>query len=299
MELIQLSYFQKVAELENFSSASEELFITQPALSKSIINLESELGVKLFDRIKGKVSLNKNGDNLLVHTKRIFAEIESIEAEFLEQANQDKHTVRFSNVLTILAKDIINTYMLKNMEVHIFQMKMSPEQSRKKLLKGEIDFAICFSPIQDEMVAWKHLFFDPNYAALPKNHPLAQRQGICLSELKNERFLLNNQHEECIRLIMDQCKAAGFIPNVVYEGNNFNTIEELAMGGYGIFLIAKSVANFLAVTRGGRLSGMVLIKIEDACCGADVGIATFKGKPLSSEAQKLCNYIIENLSSYK
>ena len=69
MTFKQLQFFRKTAELENISRAAKELFVAQPALSKSIKDLEAELKYPLFDRNGKKISLNQNGRILYKHVK--------------------------------------------------------------------------------------------------------------------------------------------------------------------------------------------------------------------------------------
>ena len=70
MELLQLRYFQKVAEYESITKASHYFMIPQPSMSQTISRLEKELGAKLFDRRKGKLFLNEQGQNFLLYVNR-------------------------------------------------------------------------------------------------------------------------------------------------------------------------------------------------------------------------------------
>lgn len=76
MELTQLKYFKKVAQHQSVSMASDELHISQSALSRSIAKLEEELGVRLFDRNGKRIALNKDGESFLVDVNRILDDID-------------------------------------------------------------------------------------------------------------------------------------------------------------------------------------------------------------------------------
>ena len=76
MDILNLQTFISVSEASSFSRASEQLFITQPAVSKRISALEQALGVRLFDRIGKKIQLTEAGETLLPSAKRILAELE-------------------------------------------------------------------------------------------------------------------------------------------------------------------------------------------------------------------------------
>lgn len=71
MELRQLIYFMAIVEHQTMHAASEALLISQPALSRSLSNLEDELGLQLFDREKKRLVLNENGEMVLPYIKRI------------------------------------------------------------------------------------------------------------------------------------------------------------------------------------------------------------------------------------
>ena len=76
MEIFQLIQFQAVAELEHMTRAAERLNLAQPALSRTIKNLEKELGVPLFDRSGRRMQLNENGRILLLYARQILSSIQ-------------------------------------------------------------------------------------------------------------------------------------------------------------------------------------------------------------------------------
>ena len=75
MELLQLHYFKVVARTESITKASEELYITQPALSKNISRLENEVGARLFDRVGNRIQLNQFGMAFLKHINKVSSEL--------------------------------------------------------------------------------------------------------------------------------------------------------------------------------------------------------------------------------
>ena len=87
MDLLQLRYFKKVAELENMTKAAEELIVAQPAISKIIHQLESELECKLFDRVGRNIKLNNNGMLLLAYTNDILDNVDRIYRSFRDGKN--------------------------------------------------------------------------------------------------------------------------------------------------------------------------------------------------------------------
>ena len=86
MELAQLRYFVTVAQLGNMSKAAETMFVSQPNLSTSFSRLEDEVGVPLFERRRGKITLNQNGERFLVHVK---AALDSLDQGIQEVRNRN------------------------------------------------------------------------------------------------------------------------------------------------------------------------------------------------------------------
>src|SRR5215813_15375912 len=93
MDLLQLHYFQTVARLEHVTRAAEELRVAQPALSKTIARLETELGVPLFDRRGRRVALNTCGRAFLRHVERLFMALEDGRQELADLASLTRGTV--------------------------------------------------------------------------------------------------------------------------------------------------------------------------------------------------------------
>ena len=121
MELSQLRYFITVAELGNMSKAAETLFVSQPNLSTSISRLEEEVGVPLFDRRRGKISLNQNGELLLKSVKQA---VDTLDAGV--QAVREQHSGR-SNLLSLACMiddtSLLERFVLENPEISLVQKR--------------------------------------------------------------------------------------------------------------------------------------------------------------------------------
>jgi DNA-binding transcriptional LysR family regulator len=93
LELLQFNYFQTVARLEHMTKAAEELHIAQPALSKTISRLESDLGVPLFDRHKRNIMLNAFGRIFLEQVEIALNALEEGKRRVVEEAGLEKGRV--------------------------------------------------------------------------------------------------------------------------------------------------------------------------------------------------------------
>ena len=92
MDLLQLQYFRTIAQYENLTKAAQALFVSQPNLSTSLSRLEEDLGVKLFERRRGKIALTSNGKLFLTYVERVLGELDNgiKKVRALEHAEHDQ-----------------------------------------------------------------------------------------------------------------------------------------------------------------------------------------------------------------
>ncbi|MBS2537250.1 LysR family transcriptional regulator [Catenulispora sp. NF23] len=192
--LQDLRYFIAVAEELSFTrAASDRLFISQPALSKQIRQLETCLRVTLFDRDRRTVTLTAAGAALLPRARRIIelweqARQETAEASATEQAIL---TVGFQTrigrglipaVTDRLAEDLPNWRLL-------FRQVPWSDPSIG-LAKGEVDVAITWLPLpRDTGLSWRVIATEQRWVALPPGHRLARRNAIPFADLVDEPFI--------------------------------------------------------------------------------------------------------------
>lgn len=122
MDIKQLRYFQKIAEYENISKAAAEPYISQPALTKSLRQLELELNTELFDRYAHKIELNETGRLTLAYTERILQELD-------ELYNQLGKTAAQSKPLSIrTTQSFVSRYLLPAFRVEYPQLQVQSNQ---------------------------------------------------------------------------------------------------------------------------------------------------------------------------
>lgn len=144
-QLSSYEIFCSVAEYGNFSRASEHLFISQPAISKSIANLEKQLGVRLFTRNSRGVSLTPQGEHLYQHVSRALGEIASAEDTIRRSAQVGGGTLRIG-VSTTLCKYILIPYLQKFIQeyphIRISVFCQPTDQTLSQVADGSIDLGL-------------------------------------------------------------------------------------------------------------------------------------------------------------
>ena len=172
MELSQLRYFIAVAELGNMSKAAETLFVSQPNLSTSISRLEEEVGAPLFERRRGKISLNQNGALLLKNVKKAVAILDAgVQAVREQSAGQED---ALSLACMIDDTELLERFVLENPDISLRQLRADLPAITTMLEHGDVDLALTVLPPPSEEVAYERVYHCPFVLVMSEDHPLAQ-----------------------------------------------------------------------------------------------------------------------------
>lgn len=187
MELRQLRYFVKVAEMLNFSEAARVLYVTQSTLSQQVKQLEVELGTQLMSRTSHGVMLTEAGKELLPYARRTLRDAD----QCVERVNDLNRlsigelnigvTYSFSPILTETLMSFMSMY--PKVKLNIFYKPMA--ELMDLLLKREVDFVLAFKPTRPVEGVESHILFQNCLSAIVGlGHPLASRTSVSLSELE-------------------------------------------------------------------------------------------------------------------
>lgn len=238
MDILQLTYFKKIAELENVSRAAEELLVAQPALSKVIRTLETELDAKLFDRTGKRITLNNNGKILLRHTNKILQHLSDAKSEIADAGNSLIGTVSISfQAATRMIPSILLSFKQLYPTIKIVIRKSDG------IINSNCDFYIFSS--RDEIS-------DPNITTLLKEdcligisntHRLANYPFIDMIDLEDEDFIILQDKKSLSDMIREGCRDAGFIPNISLECDHQSAVFSLLENNMGVTLIPSKTWN--------------------------------------------------------
>ena len=234
MEIMQLKYFYTLAQVQHMTKAAKELHIAQPALSRTLRNLESELNLQLFDRAGKHIYLNENGKALLRHVKIILQELEDAERELKElKGRTDRYVSLSLHAGSSLLPEMIGGFKNKHPEIvlQIIQQD-SPGTTREKC---DISIYSSIEPAGSENSTV--LMEEEIRIAMPLSNPLSASDSIRLTDTANEPFICLFKGAG-LRVVTDEyCKMAGFSPNIVLESDSPATVRELISLGVGLSFI--------------------------------------------------------------
>lgn len=238
MELDQLRYFLKVAQRGNFTRAAEDLGVSQPALSRSILKLEDELGQPVFERKTRSVALTEAGVLLQSRAQQVLTILEDAKAQITDDGESGR--VRIGAIPTI-APYFLPAMLQKFSEAFPKATLIVHEHTTDALLKsctqGEIDLAIVALPIPVKYLEVEELFEEELLLVLPPQHPLVDKGSIRLSDVEPCPFVLLDEAHCLSDNIVSFCRNRSFQPVVIERTSQLTMVQELVSLSHGVSMI--------------------------------------------------------------
>lgn len=289
MEIQQLQYFKTLAKLEHMTRAAEVLMISQPALSKSISNIEKDLGVPLFNREGRSIYLNRFGEQFLKSVNIILNEYEKVKNEF-EDITRPGHGVVSFGFIHTLGMEVVPELMAAsqkkypNMQVTLTQSTSS--SLLRRLEAGEID--LCLSQkIESKTIEIEtlELWQEELFVIVPSTHPLAEKDSIHLEEIKDEKFISIKSGNSLRQVVDSFFEQIGIVQNSSFAGEEMHTIAGFVGSGLGVSLIPniKGLDNY----------NVKKLRVAYPECKRSVGVSWAKNRYLSPSATEFKRYLIE------
>lgn len=251
MELRHLRYFIAVADQQSFSRAAERLHIAQPPLSQQIQALETQLGVKLFDRKSRPLQLTLAGQTFLAEARATLAKLEQAvhQTQRIHQGELGYLTVSFtSSTANGIFPELLRTFQQQYPEIKLILQEGNSAALIQRLRDRQTD--IVFLYLYNEIFADNDfetisLTQEPLVVVLPQNHPLAAQKAVSISDLKNEEIVmpLHQVVSDLPAQIYHLCSQAGFVPKVAQTAVFMVTILGLVAGETGISILPAHVQN--------------------------------------------------------
>ncbi|MCZ8515391.1 LysR family transcriptional regulator [Paenibacillus filicis] len=290
MEWQQLEYFQTVARLEHMTQAAQALSVSQSALSRSISRLESELGVPLFDRQGRSIALNRYGQLFLQRVNRILKEYEDGKLEIRDLLDEDAGEVTLGFLHTLgshMIPELIVSFRSKYPRVRFQLNQSSTTVLLQQLVHGMLDLCLLSSPSEAvNSVEWKELWSEELFVFVPKQHPLAGRDSIALTEIADEP-MVSFKHGYGLRHIIDRlCLQAGFTPRIAFEGEEVPTVAGLVAAGLGVALLPN--------VKGSGIEHGVKLRVSTPECRRVIGVAWSKDRYLSPSSKRFLQFVLDD-----
>jgi LysR family transcriptional regulator, transcription activator of glutamate synthase operon len=246
MELKQVEYFLTIVDTGSFSTAADELYISQSSLSKQIMSLEKELGFQLFDRSKRKIALTPAGEALLAFARNLNEVYQSM----LKEIAPYKTAPALSIVaIPVIAQYGITSYIARFKKTYPDLLLRLEEREAIEILpalsNNQYDLAFLRDNYLDEAQYDSiKVVQDQFLVAFSRQHRFANRKSISLRELSNENFVLFDKGTTVHELAVQACRAAGFEPRIFYASLRVESILGMVASNSGVTFMMQKVFEY-------------------------------------------------------
>ncbi|GAB3164499.1 LysR family transcriptional regulator [Telluribacter humicola] len=277
MDLRHLSYFLVLAEELHFGRAADRLHISQPPLTRMIQQIESDLGVVLFERTKRSVKLTPAGADLLKDAKQMVQQMQTLKKRLATHGQALRGSIRVGYVGAVMHSPLptqLADFSRSNPDVQLHFEEYPNQNLLHELNNGTLDAAFVRTWLPTDNLQEDLILSESFVAVLPAHHTLAEKETISVSELQQEKFITFSR--ECGPTIFDSfvalCTKAGFSPQILHHASQLNSVLRLVESGFGVSLLPQH-------TQRGYNLNLAYIPLEDATETVPLLMLTRKENP--------------------
>ncbi|SEN54506.1 LysR family transcriptional regulator [Palleronia pelagia] len=245
MNITQLKCLLAAADTLHFGRAAQSLDMLPATLGRQIKQLEDHLGVSLFTRTTRAVALTEAGSRILEDARALVAQAEAFEEKVRAVRSAGEHVLRVGAIDSAAAgliPQILQPLQAAHPELKIQIVEQKTIHLLPKLLSGSLDIALCRPPdIRDPRLVFQTLFYETAVVALPKSHPLADREAIEISDLAEEPLIVPDRRSRphSHDLTMSLFLGAGLTARVAQIAEEKQTIVNLVAAGTGLAIVPR------------------------------------------------------------
>ncbi len=290
----RLKVFYTVANRLSFTKASSELFITQPAVSKHIQELEEYYKIKLFNRNGSKISLTVAGDVLLKHTKNIFEVYRDIDFDMNTLISQRSGLLRLGASTTIsqyIIPPLLARFHQKLQDVKVSLLNGNTEQIENALLQQEIEIGIVEGQSKNKSIKYTEFLKDELVLVCKSSNPLVNLNEVTQEALKKMRFLMREQGSGTLEVIEFALKPFNIKVSELQIEMQLGSTESIKS-----YLMNSDCVAFIsihAIQKELQNNELAILDITDLTIERFFYIITLQGK-----TDSLSDLFIQNISNY-
>lgn len=254
MTLSQMRYFQEVCRQGNITKAAQVLHVSQPSISSAIRDLEDELGVNLFQRIKMRLKLTQEGEYFLEKADGILVEIDTLLNDMRDFGGaHNKIRIGVPAMIgSYLFPTIFNRFHASYPDIQVEVVEQGSLRIREMVVNEELDVAFASADIRkNPQLSGFHLFDTSLYYCVDPKHKLAGREEIGFQELQGESMILFQDGSLQNRVLMERFSKLRIDVDILMTTSQLYTIKRMiAQGNAGAFLfkeIAEMDPDFVGI----------------------------------------------------
>ncbi|MEC0089710.1 LysR family transcriptional regulator [Paenibacillus macquariensis] len=291
MDLKTLKTFQLIVKYGSFNRAAEEMNYAQSTVTMQIQKLESDLGIKLIERGK-KITLTEAGRMFHEQSIQIVKNMELLQTNMTDLQLGEAGNIRIGvtePTASYRLPSILEKFITQFPKIRVSVEFANTPVLSERLLKGEIDFALCSEPDLGSELYFEPLFKEAFVLLMPENHPLTEKSDITLDDIRRVRLLITSATCPYRRKLEMVLQESGNIGSDTMEIGSMTALKYYVERGLGIAFVPEIVLNPVP-------SGTIVRTMSDCHIDMTFGILCKTSEyPLSSASSKLYEFIKQDL----
>jgi DNA-binding transcriptional LysR family regulator len=248
MEIRHLRYFQTIYQQGSFTKAADALFISQPALSKAMHELEAELGITLLDRHRRPLTLTDGGRVLKEFIQNLEIQQRAL-INTLDDLKQGEggiiHIGLPPLVSSTVVVDILAQYRQLHPKIQLTIHEVGGKEVIKRVVDGSLDAGFAVFPLTEDDLEAIPVWKEPLDAVIPRTHRYAKQTRLSWADLDRAPLLLYREDYALFDTILDQCTQHHATPEIMQTSSEWDFLGRMAAAGLGIAIIPRSLCHRL------------------------------------------------------
>jgi DNA-binding transcriptional LysR family regulator len=290
LTLRQLKVFESVARHLNYTRAAEELFLTQPAVSMQVKQLEESLGVALFEQLGKRIHLTEAGQEVLGYARRVTQQLDELETVLNRIKGLSGGRLRISVATTAnyFIPTLLGTFSRRYPEVTVSLDVTNREALLQQLSENTVDLVIMGQPPSGLDVEAEVFMENPLVVVAPPEHPLARQKKIPLKRLQEEVFLVREPGSGT-RVAMERFFAEREIHlKTGMEVGSNEAIKQSVQAGLGLGLLSRAT-----IEQELELQRLVVLDVAEFPIMRHWYVVHRRGKRLSAVAEVFRDFMLK------
>lgn len=277
----RLRVFVEVVRQGGFSRAAERLHATQPTVSKAVQQLESELSVRLLDRVGRRIALTAAGELVYRRAVPLLAQSDDLAAELAELRGLKSGVLRIGfprlGASALFAR-IFALFRRRYPAIEVAVGVHSGVKMRELLRAGELDLGVVGNPIEADFER-QEIRSEPFMVLLPREHPAAARRSVTLGRLAGIPAIMPDEDSVLHKVLVGAYQRAGVTPRVATRCHDADLMFELVAAGVGIAFLPRVLAHQH------RHRSVRCVTLHDPACQWSIAFCWRRGSHVSAATQ--------------
>ncbi len=292
ISLRQIRIFDSVARYQSHTRAAEKLYMTQPAVSMQMKQLEENLGIELFERQGRKLALSKSGFQLREYSNQIINAYENMidYAEKIKGCHTGHLTISVATTANHFSTRILSAFSEKYPDITISLDVTNRQTILQQLENYEPDLVIMGEPPKGHGLLSERFMKNPLVIIAPPGHRLLnEKQNLTISDLKNEKFVVREKGSGTRECIERHFKDSGINFSTTLEMTSNEAIKHAVSAGFGLGIVSLHTIELEL-----KNQHLAVLNIKGFPLCRHWHLVTRKGKAMSPVTEAFRSFLLEN-----